>query len=70
MFVDRTIMARIAQIYIVALDPRELTLELSCVTDFPTIHGMMLDVNVSLKKYQLIIKRFNKYLILIRLSFW
>ena len=67
--VDTTIMARIAKIYIVALDPRELILELSCVTGFPTVYGMVLDVSVSLKEYQLIIKRFNiKHLILIRLS--
>ena len=69
MLVDTTIMARIAKIYIVALDPRELILELSCVTGFPTVYGMVLDVSVSLKEYQLIIKRFNiKHLILIRLS--
>ena len=43
-------MARIAKIYIVALDQRELILELSCVTGFPTVHGMVLDVSVSLKR--------------------
>jgi len=29
-------MAQIVKIYIVALDPRELTLKLTCVTGFPT----------------------------------
>jgi hypothetical protein len=37
-FVDRTIMALIVKIYIVALDMHELTLELFYVSGFPTVN--------------------------------